>query len=117
MLDVDDVNRLREYMFPEGHLNTDVVGKDAVWIADKIGLRLTAKTRLLVAPFDVVRSEEVLAHEKLSPVIGMVQIETWPGNSSVNAAGLGPIAKAMPLIWPVPWVNASIRSLPLLTAD
>lgn len=73
-LDVDDVNRLREYMFPEGHLNTDVVGKDAVWIADKIGLRLTAKTRLLVAPFDVVRSEEVLAHEKLSPVIGMVRV-------------------------------------------
>ncbi len=37
MLDTDATNRLREYMFPDGTLNTDVVGKDAAWIAERTG--------------------------------------------------------------------------------
>lgn len=34
-------------------------------------LRVTPKTRVLIAPFDDVITEEMLAHEKLSPVLGM----------------------------------------------
>ncbi|MGN7778602.1 aldehyde dehydrogenase family protein [Mycolicibacterium sp. 22603] len=71
VLDEDAARRLRAFMFPGGHLNTDVVGRDASWIAGQAGLRVTPKTRVLVAPFDQVISEEVLAHEKLSPVLGM----------------------------------------------
>jgi hypothetical protein len=58
-------------MFADGHLNTDVVGRDAAWIAGQAGLRVTPKTRVLIAPFNDVITEEMLAHEKLSPVLGM----------------------------------------------
>jgi hypothetical protein len=61
-------------MFPDGHLNTDVVGRDAAWIAGQAGLRVGPKTRVLVAPFEHVVDEEMLAHEKLSPVIGMTTV-------------------------------------------
>jgi acetaldehyde dehydrogenase / alcohol dehydrogenase len=74
ILDADGTRRLRSFMFPDGHLNTDVVGRDAVWIAGQVGIRVTPKTRVLVAPFDHVIAEEMLAHEKLSPVIGMTTV-------------------------------------------
>ncbi|MFV8048113.1 aldehyde dehydrogenase family protein [Mycobacterium sp. 48b] len=71
ILDEDGARRLRAYMFADGHLNTDVVGRDAAWIAGQAGLRVTPKTRVLIAPFNDVIAEEMLAHEKLSPVLGM----------------------------------------------
>lgn len=74
LLDADAVVRLREYMFPDGSLNTEVVGRDAAWIAERIGLRVTPKTRVLIAPFTDVVDEEVLTHEKLCPVLGMTTV-------------------------------------------
>lgn len=74
ILDEDGARRLRAYMFADGHLNTDVVGRDAAWIAGQAGLRVTPKTRVLVAPFGEVIAEEMLAHEKLSPVLGMTTV-------------------------------------------
>jgi acyl-CoA reductase-like NAD-dependent aldehyde dehydrogenase len=74
ILDEDAARRLRHYMFPSGALNTDVVGRDAVWIAEQAGIRVTPKTRVLVAPFTDVLAEEVLTHEKLSPVLGMTTV-------------------------------------------
>lgn len=74
ILDDEAARRLRHYMFPGGALNTDVVGRDAAWIAEQAGIRVTAKTRVLVAPFTDVLAEEVLTHEKLSPVLGMTTV-------------------------------------------
>lgn len=71
ILDDDGSRRLRAYMFADGHLNTDVVGRDAAWIAGQAGLRVTPKTKVLIAEFGDVIAEEMLAHEKLSPVLGM----------------------------------------------
>lgn len=74
VLDDDATRRLRAYMFADGQLNTEVVGRNAAWIAERAGLRVTPKTRLLVAPFDFVRGEEMFAHEKLSPVLGFTTV-------------------------------------------
>ena len=74
VLDAEATQRLREYMFADGALNTEVVGRSAAWIAERAGIRVTAKTRLLVAPFTDVISEEVLTHEKLCPVIGFTTV-------------------------------------------
>lgn len=74
ILDEDAAQRLRHYMFPGGTLNTDVVGRDAAWIAEQAGIRVTPKTRVLVAPFTDVLAEEPLTHEKLSPVLGMTTV-------------------------------------------
>lgn len=74
VLTADETDQLRTYMFFGGHLNTDVVGKDAAWIAEKAGMKVGPKTRVLIAPFDHVVPEETLAHEKLSPVLGFVTV-------------------------------------------
>ena len=74
VLDPDDAQRLREFMFPFGHLNTDVVGREAAWIAGRAGLQVGPKTRVLIVPFEHVVDEEVLTHEKLSPVLGMTTV-------------------------------------------
>jgi acyl-CoA reductase-like NAD-dependent aldehyde dehydrogenase len=74
LLGADDSQRLRDYMFPYGRLNVDVVGKDAAWIAQQAGIRVGPRTKVLVAPFEVAVPEEPLTHEKLSPVLGMIRV-------------------------------------------
>lgn len=74
VLDAAAAQRLRSYMFFNGHLNTEVVGKDAAWIAEQAGLRVGPKTRVLVVPIDSVLPEEPMTHEKLSPVLGLVRV-------------------------------------------
>jgi acetaldehyde dehydrogenase/alcohol dehydrogenase len=71
-----DRDKVRDTVFPEGRFDTAMVGKDAVTIAQKAGVRVPPKTRVLVAPFDLVVDEEPLAHEKLCPVLGVTRVPT-----------------------------------------
>lgn len=73
-LDDTATQQLRDYMFPFGKLNVDVVGKDAARIAQQAGFRIGPTSRVVVAPFDVAIPEEPLTHEKLSPVLGMIRV-------------------------------------------
>jgi acyl-CoA reductase-like NAD-dependent aldehyde dehydrogenase len=70
----DDRDRVRDTVFPGGRFDTALVGKDAVTIAARAGVRVPARTRVLVAPFDLAVGEEPLAHEKLCPVLGLVRV-------------------------------------------
>lgn len=74
VLKAEERDAIRNTVFPEGHFNTKMVGKDAVWIAEQAGIKVPAKTKVLVAPFDLVVPEEPLAHEKLCPVLGFVRV-------------------------------------------
>ncbi len=75
-LDEGGRDRLRAYLFPDGLLNGDAIGKDAAWIADQAGIRVPSRTRLLLAPVDLVVPEEPFCREKLSPVLGVVGAPT-----------------------------------------
>lgn len=74
LLDEQQTSLLRSYMFLGSHLNTEVVGKDASWIAERAGFRVTAKTRVLIAPVRSCLPDEPLTHEKLSPVLGLLRV-------------------------------------------
>jgi acetaldehyde dehydrogenase / alcohol dehydrogenase len=76
LLDDAGRDRLRAYLFPDGRLNGEAIGKNAAWIAGRAGVRVPPQTRVLLAPFDLVVGEEPLAHEKLCPVLGMVRAES-----------------------------------------
>lgn len=76
ILDEAGAARLRTFMFPAGTLNTAVVGKPATWIAQQAGITVPARTKVLIAPVRLVADEEPLTHEKLSPVLGMVTVDT-----------------------------------------
>ncbi len=76
LLDEAGRDKLRDYLFPAGRLNGEAIGKDAAWIAARAGLRVPPRTRVLLAPFDLVLPEEKFASEKLCPVLGVVRAES-----------------------------------------
>ncbi len=69
-------DRLREFLFPDGHFNTAAVGKDAGWIAQQAGIQVSPRTRVLLAPIELAVPEEPLAHEKLCPVLAVLRVPT-----------------------------------------
>jgi acyl-CoA reductase-like NAD-dependent aldehyde dehydrogenase len=76
LLDDAARDRLRAYLFPDGRLNGEAIGKDAAWIADRAGLRVPPRTRVLLAPVDLVVSEEPFCREKLCPVLAVARTES-----------------------------------------
>jgi acetaldehyde dehydrogenase/alcohol dehydrogenase len=76
LLDDTGRDRLRAYLFPDGRLNGEAIGRDAAFIAAQAGLRVPVRTRVLLAPIDMVVSEEPFAREKLCPVLAIVRAET-----------------------------------------
>jgi acyl-CoA reductase-like NAD-dependent aldehyde dehydrogenase len=74
LLAPDERDKVRDLLFPGGHFDTRFVGQDAAWIAAQAGLRVPGTTRVLLAPMRLVVPEEPLAHEKLCPVLGVVQV-------------------------------------------
>ncbi|MBV9445313.1 MAG: aldehyde dehydrogenase family protein [Streptosporangiaceae bacterium] len=69
-------DKLVPMLFHDSRFNIEFVGRDASWIADRAGIRVPPRTRVLLAPFDLVVPEEPLAHEKLCPVLGLVQVRS-----------------------------------------
>jgi acyl-CoA reductase-like NAD-dependent aldehyde dehydrogenase len=76
LLDEAGRDKLRAYLFPDGLLNGDAIGKDASWIASQAGVRVPPRTRLLLAPVDLVVPEEPFCREKLCPVLGVATVPT-----------------------------------------
>ena len=74
VLSPEDVATVREALYPEGRMRVDLVGKDAQTLAHEAGIRVSAGTRVLVAPFSLVVPEEPLAREKLFPLLGLVRV-------------------------------------------
>ncbi len=79
----DEVERLRDYLFPGGSLNLAAVGKSAVWIAREAGLRMVPSTKVLVARVKHVGLSEPLTKEKLCPVLALHSVDTFERASNV----------------------------------
>jgi acetaldehyde dehydrogenase / alcohol dehydrogenase len=65
---------IRATLFPNGGFDPELIGRDATVIAARAGVRVPPQTRVLLAPFDQVLIEELLAHGKPGPVLGVVQV-------------------------------------------
>jgi acyl-CoA reductase-like NAD-dependent aldehyde dehydrogenase len=76
LLDDAARDKLRAYLFPDGRLNAEAIGRDAAWIAGQAGLRVPPRTRVLLAPIDMVVAEEPFAREKLCPVLAVAKADT-----------------------------------------
>ncbi len=69
--DKDQVQKLRDVVFPDGHLNKDVVGKPAREIAAKAGIDIPEEVRVILVRADGSGTEDILAKEKLCPVVAI----------------------------------------------
>ncbi len=75
--DPAQVQKLRDVVFPGGRLNKDVVGKSAATIGALAGIDVPESARLILLPASGVGVEDVLAKEKLCPVIAIVPYTTF----------------------------------------
>jgi acetaldehyde dehydrogenase (acetylating) len=57
--------------------NPALVGKTAIFIAEKCAIRVPADTRVLIAPLDGVGRDYPLSIEKLSPVLSFYVVSDW----------------------------------------
>ncbi len=73
ILTADESERLRQQLFINGALNAKIVGQTAFDIATMAGITVPAATKILISEIDRVDTSEVLAREKLSPVLAMVK--------------------------------------------
>lgn len=64
-----DTDRLRDYLWTDKGFNTEAIGKSAVWIADKAGLRVNPATKILVPVVPRPGQDDRLFSEKLCPVL------------------------------------------------
>ena len=72
LCDEAQTEALRRYLFHERGFNVEALGRDAAWIAEQAGIRVPARTRILVAPIRLVGEGEPLSREKLCPVLGLL---------------------------------------------
>ncbi len=73
----DEIKKVTDFVFnPEtGALNSAIVGQKASWIAEKAGVKVDPKTKILIAPLPAVGPEYPLSREKLSPVLAYFKVK------------------------------------------
>ena len=64
-----DTDRLRDYLWTEAGFNLEAIGKSAVWIADKAGIRVSPSAKVLVPVVPKPGQDDLLFREKLCPVL------------------------------------------------
>ena len=86
--DKNQIQKLREIVFQDGHLNKDVVGKSASDVGEMAGIKVPDSARLILLPADGSGTEDVLAKEKLCPVIAIVPYSTFENAVAMAKANL-----------------------------
>ncbi len=75
--DERQIEQLRQVVFPGGHLNKDVVGVSAREIGAMAGIDVPASARLILLPARGAGEEDILAREKLCPVVAILPYQTF----------------------------------------
>lgn len=84
---IDDeelTDKVRNTLFPDGEINKDLVGRPPAEIAEAFGTELPEDTRMIVVKVSKYGREEILAKEKLFPVLAVRAYQTW--EEAVDAA-------------------------------
>lgn len=75
--DPEQVQKLRDVVFPGGQLNKDVVGIPARAVGAMAGIDVPESARLILLPARGAGEDDILAREKLCPVIAILPYETF----------------------------------------
>ena len=70
--DAAQVEAFRKVLFVEGAINREVVGQSAPTVADLAGITIPADKRLIVVPARGAGEADLLAREKLCPVVALL---------------------------------------------
>ncbi len=75
--DPEQIQLIRDLVFPGGHMNKDVVGRSAPEIAAMFGLDIPKSAQIILLPAEGAGSDDVLAREKLFPVVAILPYTTF----------------------------------------
>ncbi|MCW1428750.1 aldehyde dehydrogenase family protein [Novosphingobium sp. JCM 18896] len=75
--DPAQVQALREVVFPGGQLNKDVVGIPASEVGRMAGIAVPDTARLILLPAKGAGEDDILAREKLCPVVAILPYESF----------------------------------------
>jgi succinate-semialdehyde dehydrogenase len=75
--DEDQIQRLRDVVFPGGRLNKEVVGRSPREIGALAGIDVPEAIRVILLPAKGAGTDDVLAKEKLCPVVAIMPYQTF----------------------------------------
>lgn len=79
-----DVDKFRKVLFPDGHVNPDLLGKDASVIANAAGFTIPDTTEVIAIKIEGVGAEDPLNQEIMMPVVILKSYDTF--EEAVNIA-------------------------------
>jgi len=71
----EELSRLRTFLFPEGKMNPQAIGKSAEWIAQRAGIQVPAGTKALGVEIFTIGREEPISKEKMFPLVGFIKVD------------------------------------------
>jgi succinate-semialdehyde dehydrogenase len=86
--DKEQVQKIRDVVFPEGQLNKDVVGKSPHEIGRIAGVDVPESARLILVPAEGAGADDLLAKEKLCPVVAIMPYKEFPEAVQMAKANL-----------------------------
>jgi succinate-semialdehyde dehydrogenase len=86
--DKDTVQKLRDLVLPDGHLNKNVVGKSPRQIGAMAGIEVPETARIILLPAEGTGTADVLAKEKLCPVVAILPYKTFDEAVAMAKANL-----------------------------
>lgn len=86
--DEGEIEALRQVIFPEGKTDPNIVGQPAPIVAAKAGITVPDDTRMLLVRLQKYGRDELLAMEKLLPVMGLYLYDTWEEAVAIAKANL-----------------------------
>lgn len=84
----EQVNNLRDLVFPEGELNKKIVGLTAYEVAKQAGFEVPEDTKILLAKAKGPGAKDTLSKEKLFPVLTVYPYKTWKEAVDIAIANL-----------------------------
>ena len=75
--DEAQVQKLRETVFVDGHLNKDVVGRSPSVVGEMAGVEVPEDVRIILLPAKGAGEKDILAKEKLCPVVAILPYEDF----------------------------------------
>lgn len=73
--DAQALRTLREFLFPDNHLNPKAIGKSAQWIADQCNISIPQGTKVLGIEIFTIGHHEPVSNEKMFPVVGLIRVD------------------------------------------
>lgn len=71
-----DIQKFRDTMFQNGHMNKDVVGQSVTKVAEMAGVEVAKDAKVILLKANGIGAEDLLCKEKMCPVLSAFEYET-----------------------------------------